>query len=236
MLDFTMKSRYGLSQPGKVAGATTIIMTNSTGRPAGPARRTLGCGIAAITLVLAGCGGPVDDSAGAAIPPESRSRQVDGDIAPGDVLRFIYIGTPELNLIQKVRADGRVSLPMLGDVRAAGRSLSSFQGALSSMYKEKLQEPEVVVTLVGAASAVYVSGEVLKPGKVPLDRPITALEAIMESGGFGPGANPKKISVVRTVGGSHRRYDLDMREAMSGRAAAFYLEPYDVIHVSRRVW
>lgn len=192
--------------------------------------------MALTALILAGCGSPIDHSSGAAIPPESRSRQFDGNIGPGDVLRFTYTGAPEMNLTQKVRADGRVSLPMIGDVKASGRSLSSFQGTLESMYGKKLQEPDVVVTLEEAASAVYVSGEVRAPGKVAMERPLTVLEAIMESGGFAPTANPKEVSVVRTVGGSHKRFALDMREAMSGRAPAFYLEPFDVIHVSPRVW
>lgn len=196
----------------------------------------MGALMALISSAFISCGGPIDNSPGVAIPPESRTRQVDGNIGPGDILRFTYTGAPEMNLIQKVRADGRVSLPMIGDVKASGRSLSSFQGSLESMYAKKLQDPDVVVTLEGAASAVYVSGEVRRPGKVPLDRPLTVLEAIMESGGFAQTANPKEVSVVRTVGGRHQRYDLDMRDAMSGKAPAFYLEPFDVIHVSQRVW
>lgn len=189
-----------------------------------------------ITLMLLGCGSPIDTAPGVAVPPESRTRQADGNIGPGDVLGVTYAGAPELNSTQKVRADGKVSLPMLGDVRAGGRSLSSFQNSLASLYAKKLQEPDVVVTLVTAAAAVYVSGEVRQPGKIPLDRPLTALEAVMESGGFAPTADPKKVSVVRTVKGSHKRYNLDMNGAMSGTAPAFYLKPYDVIHVGQRVW
>ena len=93
-----------------------------------------------------------------------------------------------------------------------------------------------MVTVVSAAASVYVSGEVRQPGKVPLDRPLSALEAVMECGGFLPTANPRKVSVVRTVKGTHRRYNLDLVAAMSGTAQAFYLQPYDVIHVGQRMW
>ena len=189
-----------------------------------------------MTLMLGGCASPIDNAPGLAIPPEARKRAADGDIGPGDVLSVSYAGAPELNNTQKVRADGKVSLPIIGDVSAGGKSLSSFQAGLASMYKKHLQEPKVVVTMVTTAAGVYVSGEVRGPAKVPLDRPLTALEAIMECGGFSPTADPRKVSVVRTVGGAHRRYNLDMTEALSGKAAAFYLKPYDVIYVGQRVW
>jgi len=196
----------------------------------------IAAGLGGVTLTLLGCGSSMDNASGVAISPEDRTRQVDGNIGPGDVLSVTFSGAPEKNLTQKVRADGKVSLPMIGDVKAAGRAVSSFQGSLASLYAKHLQEPKVVVTIVSAAAAVYVSGEVLNPAKIPLDRPLTALAAIMESGGFGPTADPRKVSVVRTVKGSHKRYNLNMNDAMSGKAAAFYLKPYDVIYVGQRTW
>ena len=189
-----------------------------------------------IGLTLLGCGNPIDAAPGVAIPSDARTRQANGDIGPGDVLTVSYAGAPELNTTQKVRADGKVSLPMIGDVRAAGRSLSSFQSGLAGMYEKHLQEPKVVVTMVSAAAAVYVSGEVRTPSKIPLDRPLTALEAIMESGGFAPTGDPRKVSVVRTVKGSHQRYNLNMSDALIGEAPVFYLKPYDVINVGQRIW
>ena len=99
-----------------------------------------------ISLTLLGCSNPIDVAPGVPIPPDSNKRQAKGDIAPGDVISVNYAGAPEMNLTQKVRADGKVSLPMIGDVRAAGRSLSSFQYSLGSLYKKHLQEPKVVVT------------------------------------------------------------------------------------------
>jgi polysaccharide export outer membrane protein len=189
-----------------------------------------------ITLTLLGCSNEIANAPGVAIPPEARKRQATGNIGPGDVLSVSYAGAPEMNLTQKVRANGRISLPMLGDVQAAGKSLSSFQSSLASSYKKHLQEPKVVVTMVSTAAAVYIAGEVRGPGKILLDRPLTALEAIMESGGFAPTADPKKVSVVRTIKGTHQRYNLNMTEALSGTAPVFYLKPYDVIYVGQRVW
>jgi polysaccharide export outer membrane protein len=202
----------------------------------GLANVVMAAGLGVVLLTLLSCGNQIDNAPGVAIPEDARVRQADGDIAPGDVLSITYAGAPELNLTQKVRADGKVSLPMIGDVRAAGRSVSSFQGSLASMYAKRLQEPKVVVSVVSAAAAVYVSGEVRGPGKIALDRPLTVLDAIMESGGFAPTADPRKVSVVRTERGIHKRYNLNMNDAMTGKAAAFYVRPFDVIHVGQRVW
>ena len=191
-------------------------------------------GVLAWTLL--GCANPIDTAPGVQIPADARKRQASGELAPGDVISVSYAGAPELNLTQKIRANGRVSLPMIGDVQASGKSLTSFQYSLASAYKKHLQEPKVVVTLVSAAASVYISGEVRQPGKIPMDRPLTALEAIMEGGGFSPTADPRKVSVVRTIRGPHQRYNLNMNDALTGTAPAFYLKPYDVIYVGQRVW
>lgn len=199
--------------------------------------KLLGSALVGWLVVFAvGCSNPIDGAAGIPIPDEARKSQIDSSLAPGDTISVSYPGAPELNLSQKIRADGRVSLPMIGDVSAAGRSLSSFQSSLHSRYEDLLQDSKVVVNVVQAAAAVYVSGEVRQPGKIALDRPMTALDAIMESGGFVPTADPKKVSVVRTVKGAHQRYNLNMVDALAGRAPAFYLKPFDVIYVGQRMW
>ncbi len=173
---------------------------------------------------------------GATIPDDARVSKAPGVLGPGDVLSFVFSGAPEMNFAQKVRANGYVSLPMVGDVRASGKSLSSFQSELTRRYKPHLQDPNVLVALQEAAAAVYVSGAVLQPAKIPFDRPMTALEAVMEAGGFAPTANLRKVSVVRTEKGRHKRFDLDMTAVLSGAAGAFYLKPYDVVYVAERLW
>ena len=192
--------------------------------------------LGALTLALLGCANPIDTAPGVQIPADARKRQASGDLVPGDVISMTYSGAPELNTTQKIRANGRVSLPMIGDVHAAGKSITSFQYSLAGAYKNHLQEPKVLVTMVSTAATVYVSGQVLEPGKIPLDRPLTALEAIMETGGFSPTADPRKVSVVRTIKGTHQRYNLNMTDALIGTAVAFYLKPYDLIYVGQRVW
>jgi polysaccharide export outer membrane protein len=171
------------------------------------------------------------------IPAEAAASKPSGTLAPGDEIVVMFSGAPEMNTKQKIQANGKVSLPTIGDVSAAGRSITSFQSQLTSMYQPHLQDPTVVVSLQSASAGVYVSGEVLRPGKIPLDRPMTALEAVMEAGGFTKFANPKQVIVVRNEGGKNQRYVLNMNDALNGmESRPFYVRPFDVLYVRQSAW
>ena len=172
-----------------------------------------------------------------AVPAEAYQSKPSGNLAAGDEINVAFSGAPELNTKQKIQANGNVSLPTVGDVNAAGKSLTGFQAQLTSLYQSHLQDPTVIVSLEAAAAGVYVSGEVLKPGKIPLDRPMTALEAVMEAGGFTKFANPNKVIVVRNRGGENQRYMLNLNDALTGRdSRPFYVRRYDVIYVKQSNW
>jgi polysaccharide export outer membrane protein len=137
----------------------------------------------------------------------------------------------------KVQPTGKVSLPTIGEVSAAGRSVTGLQQHLTSLYQPHLQDATVTVSLVGTAAGVYVSGAVLRPGKLPLDRPLTVLEAVMEAGGFAPLANSKQVVVVRNQDGKSRNYVLNLHQALNGtESTPFFLRPYDVIYVRENLW
>ncbi len=171
------------------------------------------------------------------IPAEAAASRPSGTLAPGDEIVVMFSGAPELNTKQKIQANGKVSLPTIGDVSASGRSITSFQSQLVSMYQPHLQDPNVVVSLVSAAAGVYVSGEVMRPGKIPLDRPMTALEAVMEAGGFTKFANPKQVIVVRNEKGRNQCYVINMNDALNGmESRPFYVRPFDVLYVRQSAW
>lgn len=183
------------------------------------------------------CVGCADMSTMAAVPAEAYASKPSGNLAAGDEISVSFSGAPELNTKQKIQPNGRVSLPTVGDVSAAGKSINNLQQSLTSLYQVHLQDPTVVVSLESAAAGVYLSGEVLRPGKIPLDRPMTALEAIMEAGGFTKFANPKQVVVVRNQHGKQQRYVLNINDTLSGmQSSPFYLRPYDVIYVKQSVW
>lgn len=182
-------------------------------------------------MMMVGCVEYATDS-GPDVPIEGqRSKKSIGGLSGGDVIKITYPGAPELNLSQKIRGDGKISLPMIGDVVAGGKELTKFQSELTGLYKPHLQNPMVIVSMETTAAAVYVSGRVNSPTKVVLDRPMTALEAVMEAGGFNDFAHPERTVVVRNENGVHKRYNLNLTKVLSGETPAFYLKPYDVVYV-----
>jgi polysaccharide export outer membrane protein len=185
----------------------------------------------ALLLGLAGCRAPAPSTI-----PDRPTAVVSETLVPGDALHITFIGNRDFDQSQRIRSNGKISLPTIGEYRAGGKTLSTVQGELSGMYKKQLQNAEVVVTLEGTAAAVYVVGAVGKPGKVTFDRPMTAFDAIMESGGFAPGlANPKKVLLIRNVNGKQETKMLDLSPALKGKTTtAFYLKPYDTLQVQER--
>jgi polysaccharide biosynthesis/export protein len=164
--------------------------------------------------------------------PKQSISQTPGALAPGDVIKISFPGAPELNQLQKVRADGKISLPTLGETSVSGKRLGDLQKELTRRYESEIKNSEVVVTLEFSAIPIYVSGTVKSPGKIVLDRPMTVLEAIMEAGGFGDFAKTKKVVVIRNVNGRHMTYVLDLTPALQGKPSeAFYLKAYDAIYV-----
>lgn len=201
----------------------------------GPTLSTaLSCGaLAGMLLFSAACTSAPDYN----IPSGVSAATPKGTLSVGDKVRVAYPGAPEFNQIYKIQADGKIGLPMVGNVTAVGRTATSLQSSLTAMYETHLNDPTVFVSLEEPSASVYVSGEVAAPGKVPLDRSITALEAVMEVGGFSKLANPKKVYVIRTEGGQQKRYVLNLANPLSGYdSQAFYLRPYDVVFVERSNW
>jgi len=208
-------------------------------RPPRAWRRRLASGLlcAAVLIPLGASVGCSDTQPGAPVTAEVSRSKPNGNLAAGDEINVTFSGAPELNTKQKIQPNGKVSLPTVGDVNAAGRTIASLQEQLTAMYQPHLQDPTVVVSLAGAAAGVYVSGEVMRPGKIALDHPMTALEAVMEAGGFTKFANPKQVFVVRNQGGKSQRYVLNMNQALYGtESIPFYVRAYDVIYVKQSNW
>ena len=155
---------------------------------------------------------------------------------PGDVVKISFPAAPELNQTQKIGTDGTLSLPLVGEVHAAGKSPGQLQVELANLYKPQLQDNEVLVTLETRALPVVVSGAVQKPGKIVFERPATVLEAIMEAGGFTPEADLKKVSLIRIVRGEHYSQVFDLRPVLHGKPTpAVYVSGGDVIFVPEKM-
>jgi polysaccharide export outer membrane protein len=158
-------------------------------------------------------------------------------LTPGDVLDIKFPGAPTLSGQYKIGPEGFLSMPLVGQVEAAGKTAQELQDHLVQAYETQLQDKEVVVTLAQSANMIYVTGSVLRPGRVPMDRPLTALDAIMEAGGFNLGqANMEKVTVIRYEGDQNTVYHLNLEPIMSGGPVPpFYLRPRDIVHVPQKV-
>ena len=132
-------------------------------------------------------------------------------IGLGDILDVQVWKEPELSRgALPVRIDGRISLPLLGDVDAAGKSIKELTQFLENKYREVVTEPAVSVMLIESKSwRYYIVGEIAKPGEFTLDYPLTVLQAIARSGGFNQWAKKSKITIIRNEDGQEKILSFD---------------------------
>jgi protein involved in polysaccharide export with SLBB domain len=154
--------------------------------------------------------------------------------APGDVVEIRFLYNAELDDSPRIRPDGNIVLPLVGEVKAAGKSANQLQQELVKLYTPELKKPSITVTARALRNnKVYVQGEVNKPGEVEMPGSMSALEAISQAGGFKINtADIRSVSVVRTRGGRHYGTALNFKEALKGQETEpFMLQPGDVVFV-----
>ena len=119
-------------------------------------------------------------------------------IGPEDVLNITVWRNTDLSKEVTVRPDGRISLPLIGDITAVGRTAAQLSEDISAKLKEYKENPQVSIVVKEVNSyAIYVLGEVVKPGKYPLRSKTTLLQAITIASGFTQTAARNKIVVFR---------------------------------------
>ena len=151
-------------------------------------------------------------------------------LASGDVVKLAFSSAPELNQSQKIRTDGKLSLPLVGEVDAGGKTVGQLQADLIQLYKAQLKTPEVTVSLESSVTSVTVSGAVHKPGKLAFERPTTVLQAIMEAGGPSEFGTLKRIRLMRVVNGVYKSQVMDLHD-LSKEVKPFYVRDNDMIYV-----
>ena len=149
--------------------------------------------------------------------------QVDGAeadyrIGIGDVIEVQVWHEPDLSRTLIVRLDGRISLPLLGDIDTAGKTTSELDSYLEKKFAEVVTEPAVSVILMESRSRrYYVVGQVMQPGEFPIEHPITILQAIARSGGFQEWAKRERIKVVRRSGEREMLLEFDYDAFVNGK-------------------
>jgi polysaccharide export outer membrane protein len=156
-------------------------------------------------------------------------------IGVGDVLEISVWKNPELGVTTPVRPDGRISVPLLGDVQASGMTPLALRENLADRFKEFVTAPGVSVVIKEINSRkVFVTGEVKTPGAYDLQPRTKLMQVVAMAGGLTPYAK-KKVIVLRDSrdGRNDRRYEVDLDAIVSGKRPSdnLVLQPGDTIWV-----
>jgi polysaccharide biosynthesis/export protein len=158
-------------------------------------------------------------------------------LSPGDVIKVSYADETVPDQTQRVRMDGKVSLPLIGQVTAAGRRPIDFQHELVSRYEGKLDNSEVLVTVENGTATVIISGFATKPGPIAFDRPTTVYQAIMGAGGVSDYGSLSNIHLTRVINGVQRTETINLRPSIRGKPIQpKYVQDGDVIYIARSLF
>ena len=148
-----------------------------------------------------------------------------------DQISVMIYGSPEFSGGHMIRPDGKITVPFLGDVLAAGYSPLELSNIIKERLKKYIVDPDVSVSVTQVNSKrYYIQGEVGRTGGFPLLVPTKVLEALVNAGGFKDFANQKKIVIMRVTG---ERLNFNYKEVIQGKKMDqnIYLKPGDIIIV-----
>ncbi len=183
----------------------------------------------ALTLGFIGCETTISTNL-----PEEPVPQSAVILSPGDIVKVTFPGQPDYNQSQKIEADGKINLPLVGPVTAAGRTLTGLQQQLQAMYGSQLSNSEVVVSLDSKVTQVVIAGAIQRPAKYVFDRPTTIYQAVMEAGGPDQFGTLAKVKLTRLISGRQRTQVFDLRPIARGEAVRpVYVQAGDVIVVGQ---
>ena len=156
-------------------------------------------------------------------------------IGPEDLLLISIWKNEVMSRTVPVRPDGKITMPLLNDVVAAGLTPMEFREVLIQKLAEYMPAPEISVTVIEPRSfKISVMGEIPKPGRFELRSRTTVLDVLALAGGLGPYASRSKIVVLRPDGANGmKRMPFNYNKAVSpgGEQENFYLQPGDIVVV-----
>lgn len=194
----------------------------------------MGCGAAAAQEANHGSTAQAAQDSSNAATNQDAGQGKDYKIGPQDVLKIDVWREDQLTRTVPVRPDGKISLPLLNDVQAAGLTPMELADSVKDGLKKFITDPQVTVTVVEINSRrVYVTGEVARPGAFPLLPNMTVLQALSTCGGFTQFAKEKNIYVLRTENGKQVKLPFNYKDAVNGKKPEqnIVLQPGDVIVV-----
>jgi polysaccharide export outer membrane protein len=167
-------------------------------------------------------------------PAPSVTPDADYKIGPQDVLRIDVWKEPELSRVTPVRPDGKISLPLINDLQAAGLTAMQLAGVINVELRKYITNPQVTVSVTEINSRrIYVTGEVARAGAFPLLPNMTVLQGLSSAGGFTQFARTKNIYVLRIEDGKQVKHPFNYKDVVNGKKPEenILLQPGDVIVV-----
>ena len=156
-------------------------------------------------------------------------------IGAEDVITIYVWKEPDMSKTVPVRPDGMISLPLVGEIKAAGYTPVQLQDVIAEAMKKLISDPQVTVIVERVSSLSFnIVGQINHPGYFPLTRRMTVLDAIAMAGGFRDFAKTKKVYVLRTAAnGTQERLPFNYKDVISGKNPQqnIELEPRDTIVV-----
>jgi protein involved in polysaccharide export with SLBB domain len=181
-------------------------------------------------------------SAGVANSGAPQADSVPGPVAnaayvlqPGDDIEIRAYNIPELDQAVRIRPDGKISMLLLNDVQAAGYTADRLGETLSTAFARHYRNPRISVIVRGFSSqSVYVGGEVLRPGLIPLSGNTTALQAVVMAGGLKETSQGSKVTLLRRgEAGEPTTVNLDVDSIVSKREPDMALRAGDILYVPK---
>jgi polysaccharide export outer membrane protein len=156
-------------------------------------------------------------------------------LAPGDTLDLMVYKEPDLNMRSKIARDGRVQLPLLGEVQVAGKTVREAQDYIKGLLNaDYLVDPQVYLNIASYTQRkITLIGQVVRPGSYELqgNESLGILEAIGMAGGFTRIADSKNVTVKRVVGGKPDTIKVNTKRLEDPRGGSFQVLPGDIITV-----
>lgn len=173
------------------------------------------------------------------VPPATASTEavVFGEseyrMGPEDVIGVLVWKQPDLSTTVVVRPDGKISLALLGELEATGKTALQLQDEITKRLRQYVSDPMVNVVVKEINSPkISVLGQVRKPDRYHIKQRLTVLDAIALAGGFTDFAKRDKITIIRNSGPDKIRIQINLKKLVQdGHGEVYYVEPLDTIYV-----
>lgn len=202
-------------------------------------RYSLAAGVAAGMVLLSACadtaGGPIPYDRALSAPDEPKIATLESNykIAPMDKLDIKVFKAEDMSGEYDVDLAGHISMPLIGEVRAANMTTAQLDELLTQKLGERyLQNPDVRVSIKSSSGRVVtIDGAVKEAGSFPIPGPMTLIQAVALAKGTTEDANPRRVAVFRTIGGQRQAAAFDLTAIRRGQAPDPAIYPGDIVVV-----